>query len=173
MEGFTLGQPYGYGLTEQTTLTGTPPAAGASFSSTVAKYDRHRLVFVTFALTTDANAANRYVTVEYVGGDGVSVCADAASVLVTANTTAQRFVGQLHRGPAEWNTGSDVFFPLAGIWLESGTKVNINVANMQVGDTLTNIRLTYDRYLAESQRPFPKRALELYEAAALVVGAKQ
>jgi len=150
VSGYTLGQEYGHARTFQHTVipgasVGAPaPVAGASYTYTVGPWDRMRLVFATFTLTTDANAANRYVTVEYPGPDGVSVLADAATVLVTANTTAQRFVASLRRGPAEWNTGTDVFFPLAGIWLEAGRTIVINIANVQAGDLLSKVRLTFD-----------------------------
>lgn len=150
MSGYALGQTYGYGLTEQTTLTGVPPAAGSSFSLQLGSLNapgayKWRLVGITFKLTTDANAANRLVTVEYLGGDGVSIMADEATVVVTANTTAQRFVGKLDQGVSEWNTNTDVLFGLSGLWLEAGVTVKINVASIQVGDTLTVIRLTFDR----------------------------
>ncbi len=155
MAGFTVGQPFSHGHTEQSTLVpgqatvGAAPAAGASYSYVVSRHDRVRLVFCTFALTTSATVANRYVTVEYLGGDGVGIVADGAAVVVTASTTAQRFVGALHRGPAEWNTGTDVFFPLSGIWLEAGQTVKINVAAIDTTDALTNIRLTFDRLLVQ------------------------
>lgn len=150
MSGYLLGQEYGHGRTFQhTIIPGTSvdtaaPAAGASYTYTVTPWDRMRLVFCTFTLATDVNAANRYVTIEYPGADGVSVLTDAATVVVTANTTAQRFVGTIFRGTAEWNTNTDVFFPLSGIWLEVGRTVVINVANIQAGDQLSKIRLTFD-----------------------------
>ena len=153
MEGFALGQPYGYGATEQTTVDGAAPAAGQSFSFTFNGYDRGRLVFCTFDLSTDANVANRYVTVEYQGSDGIARAADAAAVRVAASTTNQRYCGSLNRGTSEWATGTDVLFPLCGLWLEAGATVKINVAGIQAGDTLTNIRLTFDRWLDGSQRP--------------------
>lgn len=151
MSGYALGQSFGYGLTEQSTITpgqgsaAAAPAAGASYTLTLERYNWWRLVFCTFTLTTDANAANRYVTVEYPGGDGVSVLADAAAVIVTASTTNQRYVGSLNRGVSEWNANADVLFPLSGIMLEAGRTVKINVANIQVGDQLSKIRLTFDR----------------------------
>jgi hypothetical protein len=153
MAGFTLGQAASYGLTEQSTLDPAAPAAGASFTTVLNRYDRHRLVACLFTLTTDANAANRYVTVEYKRGGQTSFVADGAAVVVTANTVAQRYVGALNRGVAEWAAGTDIFFPLSGLWLESGSAISINVAGIQVGDTLTSIELTYDRFLIPAQTP--------------------
>lgn len=150
-----LGQPYGIGPTEQQVVTVANPAAGANASvklggQLVGNALWWRLVGVTFKLTTDANAANRYTTVEYQGGDGVAFMADSATVLVTANTTAQRFNGKLGQGVAEWNTGTDVLFNLSGLWLELGTTVVLNVASIQVGDQLSAIRLTFDRVTSQA-----------------------
>lgn len=151
MSGFELGQDYGHGRTFQTTIipgTGeaaAAPAAGANYTFAVGPWDRMRLVFATFKLATDANAANRYTTIEYPGGaSATAVVADGAAVVLTANTSAQRFVGMLMRGAGEWNTNTDVFFSLCGIWLEVGRTITINVANIQAGDQLSAIRLTFD-----------------------------
>lgn len=150
MSGFRLGQEYGFGRTFQRTVTpgvqgaAAAPPAGASYTYTCTPWDFMRLVFCTFTFTSDNNAANRYITLEYPGGDSISVLADGAPVVVTANTTAQRFVGALRRGASEWNTNTDVFFPLSGIWLEAGRTIALNVANVQVGDQLSKIRLTFD-----------------------------
>lgn len=150
MSGFALSQAYGYGLCEQTTLTGANPVAGASFSLQLGSLAapgayKWRLVGCTWKLTTDANAANRYTTVEYLDGGGVGFQADGAGVVVIANTTAQRFVGSLYHGPSDFAANTDVFFPLSGLWLEAGVTVKINVASIQVTDQLSVIRLTFDR----------------------------
>jgi len=150
VSGYLLGQEYGHGRTFQHTVvagvdpTAPAPVAGASYTYKVGPWDRMRLVFCTFTLATDANAANRYVTIEYPGINGVSVLADGASVTVSANTSAQRFVGSLRRGPAEWNTNTDVFFPLSGFWAPVGQSIVINIANVQVGDQLSKVTMTFD-----------------------------
>lgn len=150
MSGFTLGQPYGHGRTFQhTIIPGTAganaaPSAGANYTYVVSPWDAMRLVFCRFSLTTSAVAGNRYVTIEYPGPTGGAVVADGAAVLVGPSTTAQRFIGALGRSPAEWNTGTDVFFPLSGIWLEAGRTLTITVANIDTADQLSSIRLTFD-----------------------------
>jgi hypothetical protein len=151
MTGFTLGQPYGHGRSfQQSIVPGVTPWApatvtGASYSLRLQLADFWRLVGVTWTLSTDSTVGNRYVTVEYPDGQGVSMVADAASVLVTPSTTAQRFIGSVHRGNSEWNTGTDVLFPLSGLWLEIGRTVTINIANVGSGDKLTKVRFTFDR----------------------------
>jgi hypothetical protein len=177
VSGYLLGQEYGHGRTFQhTVIPGTSvdapePGAGASYTYTVRPWDRMRLVFAVFTIATDANAANRYITIEYPGGDGTSVLADGASVVLTANTTAQRFVGSYRRGPAEWNTNTDVFFPLSGLWLEVGRTVVINVANVQVGDQLSKIRLTFDSTPVREDGSEVPRELEAEQRLAAIVAA--
>lgn len=151
MSGFLLGQPYSHGRTQQSVVSPgiTPgaaaPVAGTNYTLTLQRYDRWRLVYVTFTVTTDATAGNRYLTVEYPAGDGISQFADGAAVQVTPSSTAQRFVGSLHRGTSEWNAPSDVFFPLSGPWLEAGRSIVITSTNKGSADAFTNIRFTFDR----------------------------
>jgi hypothetical protein len=143
--GFSYGQPFSDGLTQQHTILGTKPAAGAGFSLTLSRHDRWRLVFIYFELTTSNTVADRYVTVDYVGVGGKTAASDGAAVAVEASTTSQPFAGSLNRGNSEWNNASHVFFPLCGIWLEAGQAVAINVANIDTTDQLANIALTFDR----------------------------
>jgi hypothetical protein len=150
-DGFLLGQPASFGLTQQSTISAgitagvNKPAAGAVFNFTCQPYDRWRLVACRFTLTTDSNVADRYVTIEYQGVNNLPFMTDGAPVAVTASTTSQVFVGSLHRTVSEWNNLSDVFFPLSGLWLEAGSQLQIAVKNIQVGDQLDLIRLTFDR----------------------------
>jgi hypothetical protein len=166
VSGFALGQPLGHGRTEQTTIVpgtaGAPvaPAAGATYTYTLTRYDRARLVFAAVTLATDANVANRYLTIEYLDGAGVAIVADGAAVTVSASTTAQRFVGVLRRGTSEWATNTDVFFPLCGVWIEAGQRVKVSVANIQATDQLSNIRLTFDRLIPHDASINEKHARE-------------
>jgi hypothetical protein len=144
VSGYALGQEYGYGRSFQSVVRGTNPAAGASFSLTLDSRWVWRCVSAVFTLTTDANVANRYVTLECTSDDGASYAVSGAAVVFTAGGTA-RFVGSLTQGVAEWNTGTDAFFHLAPVWMFGGTVLTITVGSIQVGDTLTKIRFVFDR----------------------------
>ena len=164
MTGFTLGQEYGFGRTQQSQILpgfgGYPDlATGAGYSFTLQNYDRWRLVFCTFTLTTgDDSAGGRYVTLEYPAGNGNSETADGASVLVSDSST-QRYIGQYRRGPAEWNTGTDVWFPLSGLWLEVGRTINLNIANVQADDQLSEVSFTFDRTPVQDDGTVAERTL--------------
>lgn len=119
--------------------------AGASYSVNLDPVYRHVLVHAVFKLTTGAAVANRYTTVQYAYGDGAAAWVNGAAVVQTASS-AQRYVGQYERGTSEWNTGTDVFFPLSPMFLDGGGVFSINVAAMDAADTLTGIYLTFDLY---------------------------
>lgn len=158
MAGFGLGQSLGYGLTEQSTVlpgvgvASPAPGDGENYVFVCQPWDRWRLVGCTFLVATDETDVSRYVTVEYSGVPGYSIQTDAAAVLLGASSS-QRYVGSLNRGVAEWNEGTDVFFPLSGLWLEVGSTVTINVGDIQAGDGILNIALTFDRWLGKDMIP--------------------
>lgn len=145
MSSFALGQPYGHGRSFQRTRRGTSPAAGSSFSLTLDPAYRHVLVHAVFTLTTAVAAANRYTTVQYTYGDGVAAWVNAAAVVQTASS-AQRYVGSKDRGSSEWNTGTDVLFPISPMFLDGGGVFSIAVANIAGADQLSGIYLTFDLY---------------------------
>ena len=152
MSGYALGQPAGYGLTEQSTIqpgqqgTAAVPAAGAGYTFTLSRFDRWRLIAARFTLTTDSNAANRLCSITYSGSTGVQNMVDSVQALVVASQTARRHFGALNFGGWSNGTNLDNCFPLSGLWLEAGSTVTIAVANIQVGDQLSDIRLTFDRW---------------------------
>ena len=152
MSGYALGQGYGYGLTEQSTVipgaadAAAPPAAGANYVYRLSRYDRARLVAVTFSLTTDSNAANRFVTIEYSGSTTVSNMADPTAAAVVASTTGLRFFGGLNFGNLANVANGGQIFPLSGLWIEAGSTVTVKILNVQVGDQLSGIRMTFDRW---------------------------
>lgn len=141
---YGLGQPYGHGRSYQEPFRGVNPAAGVSFSLALSGKFRHRIKSCVFTLTTDANVANRYVTLEYEGDDGNPIWINAAAVVVTASST-QRFVGSSDRTVSEWAANTDVLFPIDKMFLDAGT-LKINVAGVQAGDALTLIRFVWDKF---------------------------
>lgn len=145
MSSFALGQPHGFGRSFQRTRRATVPAAGAVYTEPLNSNYRHLLVHAVFTLTTSATVANRYVTLQYLYGDGHPAWISAAAVVQTASS-AQRYVGSYERGTSEWNTGTDVLFPIAPMFLDGGGTFSINVNGIQTTDAITGIYLTFDLY---------------------------
>lgn len=126
-------------------LEGVKPAAGASYSVQLDGRYWWRLHTGNFTLSTDANAANRVVTVQVGLADTVAFVLGHMPVEITASTTNQRFDGSVRTSYPSWNPGSDVLFGLSDFPILGGRTLTINVANVQVGDQLSNIVLGFWR----------------------------
>jgi hypothetical protein len=120
------------------------PAAGEGLALPVPGAVLWRPLSVVFTLQTSADVADRYATVEYQDASGEAFAVSAAAVLVTASST-QRFAGHRRFGWGDWNTGTDVMFPLLDAWLEAGTVVAIVVAAIDNTDQLSDIRFLMEQ----------------------------
>lgn len=155
MTGFRLGQPYGFGRTQQSTIRpGTAgaevaPGAGVGYTFTLQRYDYWRLIGVAFVLTTDSNAADRFVQIQYPGGDGVLTIADLTTYKQVASKVVSYYGALDGLIAQDAATNVSASFRLSGQWLEVGRAVKIVIGGVQVGDQLTNVRLTFDRTLVE------------------------
>lgn len=138
--------PFQHGRGYQKPISPVNPAAGASYTHTVNPDSWERLLLCSFQLTTSSTVANRIVTVQYTAGDGTVYAADGSGVLVTAGTTAQQFYGSSERGTSEWQSPGPIFFPLWGGFLPSGSKVTINVANIDTTDQLGSIHMLLEKF---------------------------
>lgn len=145
-----LTQPFGVARGVQEPFAIANPAAGSGAAFVCDGRGLRRLLSLVFTLTTDANAANRYVTVEFQGNDANAYCVNAAGVTVAASTT-QRFAGTISRGQGEWASGSDILYPLESLFLYPGDTLRVVVAAIQAGDTLTKIRGVMERFPLDSE----------------------
>lgn len=172
--GFRLGQPYGYGRTQQSTIMpgqqqfAVAPGAGVGYTAVLQRYAWWRLIAVTFDLVADANAANRYVQIQYPDGTAVPVARDISAFAQVASKTVH-YSGALDQLVAQDGaTNVTAQFRLSGLWLEVGRSVVIAIAGVQVGDQLSNIRMTFDRTLVDDdgsevieQRELVQRLIEI------------
>lgn len=137
---------FSYGRGAQNVVPVATPAAGATQSVTVPGEYVYRVLAARVSLTTDANAANRLLTLDYVDPRGNTYVQNGAGLVVTANTSAQVFQWSRGRTVAEWAANTPVFCPLDSVFLAPGWVIRWNVANIQVGDTLTALRLLVEQY---------------------------
>jgi hypothetical protein len=117
---------------------GDKPAAGVSFSLTSPGRPGWLLVAVTFRFVTDANVADRAVTVDYDDGNGSLFGSNGIGAVVQASTT-ELFAFQANVGQAAWNTRGQAFAPLFPVRFQPGQKLQINVLGVQAGDQLDRI----------------------------------
>jgi hypothetical protein len=125
-------------------VSGDKPAAGAGFTLTSPGRPGWRLVAVLFRLVTDANAANRSVTVDYDDGNGTLFGSSGIQGVVVASTTAL-FSFDAQRTISEANTNNQVFVPLRPVEFMGGQKLQVNVLNIQATDQLDRVVLVFER----------------------------
>jgi hypothetical protein len=121
------------------------PAAGANYVEPLDGRWWWKLVGCTFALTTDANVANRHVSIQIAMADTLPLVLGEAPQLVAASATAQRFVGSTQTSYTQSATGTSILFSVLDFPILGGRSFSINVAAIQVGDTLTAIKLAWWR----------------------------
>lgn len=141
-----LVEPFGYGVAYPDWLDLATPAAGAVQTLTVPGEYNMRVVAATLTITTDANVANRFVSLDFINARGITYVRNAASVLLTASTTAQSFYWAIDRTVAEWNTGTPVFVPLLNAFLPPGFAVKFAVDSIQATDAISNLHLWVEKY---------------------------
>lgn len=147
--GLLYGLGYGVGYPDQ--LDPASPAAGANFALTVDGAWVLRPLAVKYQIDTDANAANRFVSVDYIDARGITRHRNAAGLVVTASTTAQVFDHSVSRGVAEWAANTPVLAPLEPFFLYPGYTLQITVDNKQAGDTITAIHMLVEKFETGTQ----------------------
>lgn len=126
--------------------TPSPPAAGAELSTPLAGQYRFHILTVSLILACDANPADRFISLS---------AAQSANVLykeysthpATANETIQYIFNQSTHHTQQLGSIDAWLSPL-GDWfiVEPSWDFQINIDNIQAGDQLSNIIVTYGRW---------------------------
>lgn len=141
-----LTEPFQEGLAFQDTLLPADPAAGANLSIVVGGENWIRVLSAIATISTDANAANRFVSLDYISARGTTYVRNAAGLVVTANTTNQVFVWSEQRTDAQWATNTPVLVPVSSIFLPPGDTIRITLDSIQVGDTIKSASFVIERF---------------------------
>lgn len=141
-----LEEPFGIGRLLPDHLIVAAPAAGAGAIFKLDSRWQWRFQSVRFSLATDANVANRFVSVDYCDPEGNVWIRNAAAVVVTAGTAAQEYSFDGGRAVSEWAANTPVLAPLNRTFVPGGWQLRVNVANVQVGDQLTAVDLYVVQY---------------------------
>lgn len=118
------------------------PAAASNYIGAVPVNARSQLALLTFALATDANAANRFCEIQLHRGADVYILDD--SFVPQVASKAYAYVAHPHATRPTAVLSATVSFPLPDIplFLEGDT-VRIVVHNIQAADQLSAIRMTW------------------------------
>jgi len=106
-----------------------------------------RLQAANARLVTDANAANRVVTIDYLDPSGALTASNGGAAVQVASLTND-YRWQHDRGVAEWNVNTPLFAPLDPTLLPPGFQVRFTVANMQATDQLSALSLFFHMVVA-------------------------
>lgn len=142
-------RPTSLGFRER--IKGTAPGAGAHYAVTMEGRYVTRLVSLFVRLTTDANAANREVVLEYRDGESLRRALMGAAVQVTASDTVD-YVFMRGQPESTWSIDDSILVPLVDDVLLPSESFRVYVVNIQAGDTLTLIRYTWERFYSDDVR---------------------
>lgn len=117
------------------------PAAGAVASYSVPGEWWVAVLAARATITTDANVANRFVSLDYLNGRGNTQVRNAAGLVVTASTTGQAFEWNAGRTVAEWATNTPVLAPCLDVLLPPASVIQVSIDSVQVGDQLSGVSL--------------------------------
>lgn len=141
-----LVEPFGYGPAYPDWLAVTTPAAGATASLTLEGRWSIRILGARLSITTDANVADRFVSIDYLDGRDRTFYRNGAGLVVTASTTAAEFEFQANRTVGEWAANTPIFAPIAPWFMPTGFKVKFNVVNIQATDAISGLALWVERF---------------------------
>lgn len=139
-------QPFAHGAGFQDFISLTTPAAGANLSVTVGGDRIVRVLGARCNITTDANVANRFVSLDYINARAQTMMRNAAGLVVTASTTNQKFEWTAQRTDAQWAANTPVLAPVFPLFLYPGSIVQITLDNIQAGDQISLASLVVERF---------------------------
>jgi hypothetical protein len=139
----------GRGLTDWFSVAS--PAAGANASFTVGGRNVQglRVLAALATLATDSNVASRLLALDFIDARAVTRVRNAATLLVTASTSATVFQWDQAHAVSEWQTGTPVFAPLVDVILTPGWKVQLTVDSIQAGDQLSAVSFVVEAFYAD------------------------
>ena len=139
-------EAFGYGCGVQDFIPVAQPAAGANTSVQVDGRNYWRVLGARATLTTDANVANRLLSLDFINGRSITYMRNQPPVVIIASTTNQAFEWKEQLTGSEWNSNTPVHTPVSSIFLPPGTLVQWTVTAIQAGDQLSGLSLTIERF---------------------------
>ncbi len=123
------------------------PTVGTEWVDTVDTNARWRVLGARFDLTTDANVANRRVSIQY--RDDSSTVFNRIHINVTQPASTTNTYSFIAGSPTLGNGNADNLGYLPTLILDQGFGILTNTDNLQVGDQFDNIQLYIEEWLVE------------------------
>lgn len=131
-------------------VLGDVPAVATGFALKLDSRWAWRFRCVRFKLVADANAANRFVTVDFCDPEGTVWESNPALAVQVANATQLYDFARNRCIGVSGIATQPQFATLTDVWLPPGWQVQINVANVQAGDQLSLVKLYVDKLVSDS-----------------------
>lgn len=133
--------PYRYDEAYVDFLDVASPAAGANASLIVPGQFGYRVLAALASLTTDANAANRLVSLDVINANSSTRLRNPAPASIPANTTGQKYVWNDAYATGTSITNGPMVIPVNGLLVPASWSIQITIDNKQVGDQLSSVSL--------------------------------
>lgn len=125
-------------------ITGTDPAANTEISETVPARRRWIIRTLRFQLVTDANPANRYITILIDDGANFLLTFNISQVQSASKTYTYSFaninVGETFVNP-------ELFHPFPHLILSAGCRLRTFTSGLQVGDNYSAPQLLVEEWI--------------------------
>lgn len=126
-------------------IAGTNPAAAAEITETVPTGARWRVRSASFTLVTDANVANREVTI--VLDDGTTILFTSPSGFTHAASLTRRYSAAMIGAQTAPAQATDRQIVLPDLWLPGGSRLRTVTTNIQAGDDYSAPQLLVEETL--------------------------
>lgn len=164
-----LVRPFVYGLAYEEEFQVASPAAGAELNYAITGAYWERLCAFTFRLVADANAANRFVSLQVLDQDANILAAIPSAAVVTAGQTRD-FSFVVEQPAAVGPLGGFFYSPLFSYFLRTGWIVHVEVDQIQVGDQISRVNGIRERF-PTGKLGYPTGGVTLEEVAAATMFA--
>lgn len=143
-DSLALAQPFSLFRGTVETFSIANPAAAGNFTRQTGQGYWERYIAITFTLVTDANAANRQVSIEWLDADNNRLTGTTAPVFEIASTTF-RYYGYLNANANSTSVALRQNFSLPWLFLQPGWSITSNINGVQAGDQISAIRGVVER----------------------------
>ena len=139
-------EAFSFGAGFQDQLFPANPGAGNNLTVVVGSNNWVRVLAAVATITTDANAANRVVSLDFITPRGITYLRNSNPTATIASQTNISFQWSEQLTQSEGGTNTPFKIPVSSIFLPPATTIGITLDNKQVGDTIAAVTITIERF---------------------------
>ncbi len=131
------------------TVAPANPAAGANLAVNVNLNARWQLLFIGFRLVTDANAATRIINMHGFDGTDIIYNAMPSATQIASINNQYHFNAGIGRSTTGGSSANQLIPINSDFILKIGESVRTTIANIQVGDQISDVRIRVKQWIQE------------------------